>query len=394
MTYKPFILLLGIFLGSYRPGLLRRQSNKFAMKANPFAHDTPLNRWGNTVARLLAEFNSRTRARNQVPSSQTETVALTSTALKCDQVHSCAVCQSEEGNVHHVREMMLGMAVVFPYWECRQCGCFSLASVPDDLGRYYPSSYYSFQEAQEEISAVARLRGILRKLRDHAALSPVFFPLARPRRTDLDVIRRVHLTKSETLLDVGCGGGYLVRDLRVYGYNAVGIDPFVPEDLIDRSGICVQRKMLSDVDGNYDVILFRHSLEHMPINALRLARSRIKDEGVCIVCLPIIGWAWRHYGTDWAQLDAPRHLFIHTRKSFEILAHNSGFRIERVVFDSNEFQFWASEAYGKNIPLKDAAPPNRLQTLGLRIRATWLNRRGTGDAAQFYLRPSCNNPLR
>lgn len=296
-----------------------------------------------------------------------------------DQVYSCAVCESREGSLHQVREMMLGTGVIFPYLECRQCGCISLSSVPDDPSRYYPSStYYSFRESPPSI---------LRKIRDRVSLSRLFYWLACSRRTDLDVVRRVSLSKTMALLDVGCGNGGLVGDLRAYGYNAVGIDPFITEDVIDRFGVRVWRKTLSHVEGNYDVILFRHSLEHMPIDSLRLARSRLKEGGVCVVCLPIVGWAWFHYKTNWSQLDAPRHLFLHTRKSFELLARNSGFRVERVVFDSNEFQFWASEAYSENIYLKDAKRPSRFGLLKMRARAMLLNQRGMGDAAQFYLRP-------
>ena len=306
-------------------------------------------------------------------------MGLTSTSGDRDQAHSCAVCESREGKLYHAREMMLGTRIVFPYWECLQCGCLSLTRVPDDLDRYYPSSnYYSFQEPP---------LSTLRKMRAHISLSRVFFPLACSRRTDLQVIRRARLTKSMALLDVGCGSGTLIRDLRECGYQAVGIDPFIPEDIVDRFGVRVWRKALYDVDRSYDVILFRHSLEHMHLDALRLARSHIKDDGVCVVCLPIIGWAWHHYRTNWSQLDAPRHLFLHTQKSFEILADRSGFRVERVVFDSNDFQFWASEAYRQNICLKDATPPSKLGALRMRFRAMWLNWSGLGDAAQFYLRP-------
>lgn len=290
----------------------------------------------------------------------------------------CPVCNSPAGRLHQAREMMLGTRDVFPYWECAECGCLSLAAPPADMGAYYPRDYYSLQE---------RRPSRLRALRDRLYLSPFGFLVNWRRRTDLDAIRRSNLNRGQTLLDVGCGGGTLLADLRELGYNACGVDPFVSADVHDRFGLRVERKTLTEVTERYDVVLFRHSLEHMPIGTLALARERVKPGGMCVVCIPVVGWAWQNYGTDWSQLDAPRHLFLHSRKSFEMLAEKSGFRVESVVFDSNEFQFWASESYRRDVPLAQAAQPSSAETKAMRRSAAALNRRGHGDTAQFYLRP-------
>jgi len=94
------------------------------------------------------------------------------------------------------------------------------------------------------------------------------------------------------------------------------------------------------------------------------------------------------------QLDAPRHLFLHTLKSMEILAAGSGFKVRDVVFDSTDFQFWASEQYQRDIPLKDKRsyaldPANSLfspsEILRFKETARELNRNGEGDSACFYL---------
>lgn len=295
------------------------------------------------------------------------------------QGYRCPVCDSQLGVLHQAREMMLGTRDVFPYWECTECGCLSLAAGLESLAKYYPRDYYSLN---------TRPASKMRELRDSIYLSPLSFLVNWRRRTDLDVIRRVRLRKYETLLDVGCGNGALLADLRALGYRAHGIDPFVSHSVYDQFGLRVERKTLDEVQGVYDVVLFRHSLEHMPIDTLSLARRCVKDSGLCIVCIPVIGWAWQHYRTNWSQLDAPRHLFLHSHKSFEILAKKSGFSIERVVFDSNEFQFWASESYQRNIPLTEAAVPKASHIATMRISAAVLNRRKQGDTAQFYLKPA------
>jgi hypothetical protein len=65
--------------------------------------------------------------------------------------------------------------------------------------------------------------------------------------------------------------------------------------------------------------------------------------------MPLMGsQAWRNYGTNWVQLDAPRHLHLYSLAGFRRLAENSGFTIERVFFDSTSFQFWASELVARN----------------------------------------------
>lgn len=276
---------------------------------------------------------------------------------------------------------MFGTRDVFRYWECAGCGCVSLLDEPPDLAKYYPSNYYSMQ--------VSRPR-VLRRLRDRIYMSPLSFLVNWRKRSDFDAIRTAGLTREMRLLDVGCGAGHLLTDLRQIGYQAVGVDPFVASDIHDHFGVRVRKGTLDQIPESYDVILFRHSLEHMPrqLEALESARSHLTTTGICVVCIPIIGWAWEHYGTNWSQLDAPRHTALHSLRSFELLASKAGFTVERVVFDSDEFQFWVSELYKEDKPLVGSKRPSSFATIRMRIRASALNRSRKGDKAQFYLRPN------
>jgi SAM-dependent methyltransferase len=294
-------------------------------------------------------------------------------------VNSCPVCQSELGVPHLVREMMLGTREEFLYFECSECGCLSLAETPSNLDRY--STEDQFLLERETLS-------MARKFKDSVYLSRLSFLVNWRRRADLDLIRRVQLTKDMNLLDVGCGSGRLLGELRELGYKARGVDPSVPADVQDRFGIRVERKTLAEVTDSFDVILFRHSLELLPIDMLKLAREHINKDGSCVACIPLASWAWRAYATDWAQLNAPRHLLVHSSKSFSLLSEKSGFRIERVIFDSTEFQFWASDSYQRDIPLAEMIEPTRSQRSRMRRLAAVLNLREQGDTAQFYLKPA------
>jgi hypothetical protein len=105
-------------------------------------------------------------------------------------------------------------------------------------------------------------------------------------------------------------------------------------------------------------------------------------------------YAWRHYGVNWVALDAPRHLFLHTVRSIQLLSKQAGFKVADIEFDSTESQFIGSEFYLRNIPLKDQSlylknPRNSIfskkQIQEFKNKAIQLNAANDGDQACFYL---------
>ena len=123
------------------------------------------------------------------------------------------------------------------------------------------------------------------------------------------------------------------------------------------------------------------------------AMARLVDPGgYLLLRVPLAdSWASRHFGPDWVQLDAPRHLQLPTRKSIEILAHNCGLHVEHVEDDSGSFQIWGSLLYRRGHSLAEAGRGGRRKlSLFRRLTARWqarrLSRAGLGDQACFYLR--------
>ena len=289
----------------------------------------------------------------------------------------CTVCGAKTGKEHIFREMMFGTRREFSYWECLACGCLQIERVPDDLADHYPASYYSFSTHS---SAWKKLY-----YRAHF-LAPTLMRRLRRCSADISSVIVAKPSKNTRILDVGSGAGRLVEILRSLGFDAHGIDPFLTSE-----GPYVRRTSLQDAGGIWDLIMFHHSLEHMQnhIEALRCARSKLAAGGICLVRIPVATWAWEYYGRDWVQLDAPRHLVIHTPKSFRLTAESAGFQIVQTIFDSDGFLFRGSELYRRDFSLLDVRSrgqfsPKSLR--GFRAQADKLNMKQNGDQAAFFLK--------
>ncbi len=317
--------------------------------------------------------------------------------------HICRICENTEHNTsYEVREMMLGLRDMHTYFECAECGCLQIAAVPDNIQEYYPNEdYYSY----DAVKAVSGIKGKLIKMRDrYAATGSCFVGRLMQRlqpHDKLPSLRHAGVSLESKILDVGCGAGHLLHSMQEAGFkNLLGVDPFNAKELNYDNGLNIQAKAIHDLKGKneWDLIMFNHSFEHVfdQHDVLEKVMELLKPGGVCMIRIPTVtSWAWRSYGVDWVQLDAPRHLFLHSLQSMNVLAEQKNFKLENVVYDSFSFQQWGSEQYQKDIALHDensyAVNPNKSLFSDSDIRefethSKELNDAKSGDQAAFYLR--------
>jgi 2-polyprenyl-3-methyl-5-hydroxy-6-metoxy-1,4-benzoquinol methylase len=310
----------------------------------------------------------------------------------------CLICgNTGKMQEYSVKEMMLGLRTSFIYSLCPECNALLLADIPEDMDKYYPETYYSFSEGYDKSFGIKKN---LKMLRDKYILTGQGFTghllsLLFPDHS-LDCFKG--LESSARILDVGCGSGKLLRRLRDAGFtNLAGIDPFIRGNIFIDSNIVVQKQTIMDVTGEWDMIVYNHSLEHIndPLNELIKVSQLLSEKGSCIIRLPVTGsLAWDLYGTDWVQIDAPRHLFIPSKEAVGIMARKARLIVTNVTFDSTAFQFWGSEQYKMDIPLNSpssfSSSPGNSSFSRRKIRefaksAKDLNRQGRGDQAVFTL---------
>ncbi len=310
-------------------------------------------------------------------------------------ISKCRICGNEEQNkTYKIKEMMFGYRDIFSYFQCSQCDCLQIESFPENIAKYYADNYYSYQVSSNK----NKLKKILALLRNRYALfgegviGRVLYAIAPDKR--LKIFSFLSIKENTTILDVGCGAGRLLYALKEAGIkNLLGVDPFNEKDIQYENGLKIQKKEIHEIKGKWDVITFHHSFEHIPNPAetLETAANLLAPDGRCVIRIPIVPcYALEHYGVNWVQLDAPRHFFLHSIKSMNILAAKVGLEIYKVDYDSTALQFKGSELYSKDIALM----AGRSKTLIFSMRekhvfkkhAKKLNENKQGDQAAFYLK--------
>jgi SAM-dependent methyltransferase len=310
----------------------------------------------------------------------------------------CKICSNEVGNkIHQVREMMFGLRDRFDYLECGQCGCVQLMEIPKDIARYYPGNYYSYQRHGWLMTRVRRRWSAY--ARGSKSLLGWFVTELFSPNNAMRAVHRLDLPKETRILEIGSGSGRLLQDLYYFGLTDVtGVDPFIEKDIYYEKGPTIYKKQLGEMQGSYDVILLNHSYEHMdhPAETLRLIADLLAPSGKVILRIPVASsFGWRHYGVNWTNLDPPRHFYLHTFKSVELLALQAGLTVGDIVHEAEEISITGSESIAQDIPLSD--PRYRLSSSLKRLKS-WrqrlpdkkkveeMNRRKEADLICFYLK--------
>ena len=259
----------------------------------------------------------------------------------------CPVCASPDtAELFHARYHLVSN-LEFLIRKCHSCGMGWTVDPPSEreAGGYYASEeYISHTDRKQSISDYLY----------HLARS---FMLGRKG----NLVRKVTGMREGTLLDIGSGTGHFAAYMQKRGWKVTGIE--LNDDArtysIEKSGITAMAPgdLKNIPTGSADCITFWHVLEHLyaPEEWLEEVKRILLPDGKCIIALPNFssadaGW----FGSRWAALDVPRHLWHFTPDALNLFVSKQGFTVEKIAALPLDIFYISALSYsnqGKSLPL-------------------------------------------
>ena len=146
--------------------------------------------------------------------------------------------------------------------------------------------------------------------------------------------------KTGTVLDVGCGLGWLVQEANKRGFDAWGVDS---SKTLVRFGKAKLGLNLSNSfpKNKFDIVIAKHVLEHIkPAEPfLKKILNSLAPEGVFIVACPnnksLMHWI---FGSRWYGLCPNQHVWQFTPKILSVLLEVNGFNIDKIIINSLDYK--------------------------------------------------------
>lgn len=294
------------------------------------------------------------------------------------------------------------------YWNIMQCSKCNLAwlnpqPAAEDVGKLY-ADYFTHKNLGIQKVFLAGLRMQVRSsilkcsfgyaLKDANKIAGSILSRIGPLK---DIaggsVMWLHCSENAHLLDVGCGSGSFLVQMRHLGWEVTGIDPDGDAVSVAREkhGLNVIHGSLEKhkfPDNHFDAISLNHVIEHAidPIGLLIECRRVLKPGGQLVLVTPnIMSLARRMFNDSWLHWDPPRHLYLFSLQALRVAADRAGLIIKELRTTAKGARWiWVSSIIIKRDGILNGSTPIapglplRLQGLAFQM-AEHANRNESGE---------------
>ena len=233
----------------------------------------------------------------------------------------------------------------FEIMQCDQCGLLFTTPrpAPEVLGNYYKSeSYYSHQ--QNTHGFIPRIYEMVKSINLKGKVNMAIGGLSKGR-----------------LLDIGCGVGDFLVQVKKQNWEVLGIEPSEDAQAIAKNRLGFMPLLPSETsslpDHSFDVITMWHVLEH--VDDLKFQTKELhrllKPGGRLVIALPNFqSFDCQYYNDKWAAWDVPRHLNHFSSECLCDILHAVDFKYvdtQKLRWDSYYISYLSEKYLGHKLPL-------------------------------------------
>ena len=242
----------------------------------------------------------------------------------------CPVCAAKTISAKFVVKDYTVTGEEYMLKQCAHCSFVFTQDIPsqDEIGKYYASQNY--------ISHSSTQKGLVNNLYHRVRK----FTLTSKRR----LVSRETGVATGNLLDVGCGTGAFLDEMRSAGWKITGLEPDETARKNAASLFNIHPQPSQDLfqlpDESFDAISMWHVLEHVHQLHEYVAQlsKLLKPGGRIFIAVPNYTSADAdHYQRFWAAFDVPRHLYHFSPDSMKLLMNKHGLEVKKIKpmwFDS------------------------------------------------------------
>ncbi|MDD2944158.1 MAG: class I SAM-dependent methyltransferase, partial [bacterium] len=211
----------------------------------------------------------------------------------------------------------------YDYRRCDNCHTvyLGLQLSQSEISDIYEASYYGSNDDKKFLRPVQR------------AID--WFRYKRAQKVSLDILQSSSTSAKFRCLDIGCGDGIFLAQMKQLGFDIYGTE--IPGPAASRAakieGINLHLGNIEDAEYKeqfFNIVTMWHVIEHLP-DTSQLAQKIawiLKPGGKLHLSYPnIASWQAQVFKKNWLHLDPPRHLWLAPPEKLILMFEKHGFKL-------------------------------------------------------------------